>query len=244
MKLSSKFIWMLAFAIAMGFLEGAVVVYLREIYYPEGFKFPLVPIESRLALTEIIRELATIIMLVSVAVLAGKTFSQRFAWFIFSFGVWDIFYYVSLKLILGWPESLGTWDILFLIPVIWVGIVFDPVLLSVLMILFAVMILYYADKNPLTKITGREWLALITGSAFVIASFTIDYLRFIFSAFSFGDLFNAAKKEAIFQHLSTYVPENQYILIFSIGVGLICLAIIDFFFRNRNENKGRTFENP
>jgi len=240
MKLYVKLIWMSAFAIAMGFLEGAVVVYLREIYYPEGFQFPLVPIELKLAITEIIRELATLIMLVAVAVLAGKSFTQRFGWFIFIFGVWDIFYYVALKLILGWPESFGTWDILFLIPITWVGIVFDPVLLSLIMIFFALVIVYFSEKNPDTKIFWREWLALIVGSVFVIVSFTMDYAKYLFSAFSLKEMLCPCKREALVQHLSQYIPQHSYNTRFSIGVGLICIAIIDFIIRNRHEVKGRT----
>jgi hypothetical protein len=34
-------IWLAVFSMAMGYLESAVVVYLRKLYYPDGFKFPL-----------------------------------------------------------------------------------------------------------------------------------------------------------------------------------------------------------
>ena len=84
----------------MGFLESAVVVYLREILYPEGFAFPLSPIPVSLAVTELLREVATLIMLVTIGIIAAKRFSTGFAWFIYSFAIWDIFYYVFLKLLL------------------------------------------------------------------------------------------------------------------------------------------------
>jgi len=134
------------FAIAMGFLESAVVIYLREIYYPEGFAFPLNIIHGKIAVTEILREAATIVMLVSVSILAARRWIIRFAWFIYLFAIWDIFYYVFLRVLLGWPESLLTWDILFLIPTTWVGPVLAPVINSLTMILLAILLIV-ADRR-------------------------------------------------------------------------------------------------
>ena len=91
---NSTILWLTIFGIAMGFLETAVVIYLRRIYYPDGFKFPLVEIENGILSVEILREVATIIMLFAIGFLAGKTKLQRFAFFIYSFAIWDIFYYV------------------------------------------------------------------------------------------------------------------------------------------------------
>ena len=97
-KSSFRILWIvLLFSIAMGFLESAVVIYLRKIYYPNGFSLPLVAIDKDILLTELLREAATIIMLLTVGIIAGKTKVSRFAYFIFCFGVWDIFYYVFLK---------------------------------------------------------------------------------------------------------------------------------------------------
>ena len=135
MKLRSKIIVISIFAIAMGFLETAVVIYMRDLLYPDGFSFPLVPIPADLALTEILREAATLIMLLTIAILNAKTFSERFAWFIYAFAIWDIFYYIFLKIMILWPESLMTWDILFLIPTTWTGPVISPVIVSFSMIL-------------------------------------------------------------------------------------------------------------
>src|SRR5690348_14185303 len=115
--LRGKLIWLSLFAIAMGFMESAVVIYLRKILYPGGFQFPLMPISNDLAMVEIFREAATMIMLVGIGILAGRSVKEKFAIFIFCFAVWDIFYYVFLKIFLDWPQSLMTWDILFLIPV-------------------------------------------------------------------------------------------------------------------------------
>ena len=147
MKLHQQLFTITAFAIAMGFLESAVVVYLREILYPEGFAFPLSPIPVSLALTELLREVATLIMLVGIGIIAAKRFSTGFAWFIYSFAIWDIFYYLFLKLLLDWPESLFTWDVLFLIPTTWTGPVLSPILVSLTMILLALVILVRADRG-------------------------------------------------------------------------------------------------
>jgi hypothetical protein len=111
--------WITLFSISMGFLESSVVVYIREIYYPGGFDFPIVTMDKTLAITELLREAATMFMLLSAGIIAGRNTAERFAWFIYCFAVWDIFYYVFLYALLGWPESLLTWDILFIIPVVW-----------------------------------------------------------------------------------------------------------------------------
>ena len=112
----SRFVWLAVFAVAMGFLEGIVVIYLRELYYPQGFDFPLKLMSPELVRIEWIREISTLIMLAAVGIIAGRNNLQRLMYFLFAFGVWDIFYYVALKLLIGWPASLLTWDLLFLIP--------------------------------------------------------------------------------------------------------------------------------
>ena len=144
------------FAIAMGYLEAAVVVYLRELYYPDGFyikekvgfpfiKFGLVeelkPFSKKLILTELGREAATIVMLLTLALIAGYSIKSYIAYFLLLFGIWDIFYYVFLKVILGWPESFSTTDVFFLIPVPWIGPVWLPVLLSLIIISIGLIIL-------------------------------------------------------------------------------------------------------
>ncbi len=182
--MKTKLVIITAFAIAMGFLEAAVVVYMREILYPGGFSFPLSPVPVNLAVTEISREVATLIMLVSIGILAGRKFSTGFAWFIYSFAIWDIFYYVFLKAILGWPESLLTWDVLFLIPTTWTGPVLTPVLISLTMILFAMVILYRDERGLESRIPGKIWTGLIAGSLLIIISWILDYSRFMLDHFS------------------------------------------------------------
>ncbi len=129
--MTKQLFWLMLWGIVFGYMEAAVVVYLREIYYPEGFAFPLVIIQDRIMLTEVLREAATLLIIWATVCLAYKRLQSRIAAFVVLFGVWDIFYYIFLKLLLNWPESLGTWDILFLIPTPWVGPVWAPVLVSI-----------------------------------------------------------------------------------------------------------------
>ncbi len=174
---TGKVCWLILFSIAMGYLEAAVVVYLRDIYYVSGFAFPLVPIHPRDLITELGREAATLIMLVGVGILGGRTKLQKVAFFLIAFGVWDVFYYVFLKLILGWPASLLTWDILFLLPFPWVGPVLCPVLLSFTMILLGTVFLRQENKHRAFKVSAGYWAWFIAGSLIVITSFCLDPLR-------------------------------------------------------------------
>jgi len=169
--------WLALFSIAMGFLEAAVVVYLRKIYYPEGFHFPLAMMDPQLATVELLREVATVIMLAGVGFLAGRSPQQRLALFFAAFAVWDLFYYIFLKLLLNWPDSLFTWDILFLIPIPWVGPVLSPCLISLTLLLLAA-VLYYRDlQRSGHRINFLEWALFILGSQVVILSWTWDYFR-------------------------------------------------------------------
>ncbi|MHB1922742.1 MAG: hypothetical protein ACYCOO_10955, partial [Chitinophagaceae bacterium] len=148
MRISGKWWWGLTlFSVAMGYLETTVVVYLRLIFYPHGFHFPLVALSGQVAGIEILRESATLVMLICIGGLVGKNALQRLGVFMYCFGVWDITYYIFLKLLLGWPSSWNTWDILFLIPVPWVGPVWAPCILSMTLIFFASLIAYFQLKG-------------------------------------------------------------------------------------------------
>lgn len=232
MKLSKTFFWVTFFSIAMGYLESAVVVYLRAILYPEGFNFPLVTMDQQLAVTEIFREVATIIMLIGIGFLAGRNGSERFAWFLYSFAIWDIFYYVFLKALLNWPESLMTWDILFLIPVTWVGPVITPVIVSFTMIVLAVLILRANRNLTQVRISSGEWGLLISGSVVLILAFTWDYSRFMLQHYSFSEIWSLPEKE-LFNLSTTYVPKSFNWYIFIAGELLILTGIFRFYKRTR-----------
>jgi hypothetical protein len=128
---STRVLWVVAFAAAMALVEAAVVVYLRRTYYPEGFSFPLRPVEPSAFLLEIGREVATIVMLVAVGTLAGRVFWERFGYTMIAFGVWDIAYYAWLKIAIHWPHSLFDWDVLFLLPLPWIGPVIAPLMVAI-----------------------------------------------------------------------------------------------------------------
>jgi hypothetical protein len=122
------------YSVAMAYVEAAVVVYLRRIYYPEGFELTLAPIETHILRTEIGREMATITMILCISLISFTSRKRKLGAFLMVFGVWDIFYYIFLKAMLSWPSSLLTRDVLFLIPAPWISPVLVPVSISVVMV--------------------------------------------------------------------------------------------------------------
>ena len=169
-----KIFWILIFSIAMALVEAAVVVYLWALYYPEGFAFPLPMITVRHLIVELGREAATIFMLLSVAALIGKRFWEKFAYFVICFGFWDIFYYLWLKLALGWPSSLLDWDILFLIPLPWIGPVIAPVSIAIMMILAGLLIIALYKRGYDFRPSFLTWVLTIIGTLTILYSFMRD----------------------------------------------------------------------
>ena len=224
------------FAISMAFFESAVVVYLRHIAYPEGFSFPLKPLDQSLSITELWREVFSMIMLLSVAFVITRNRMERFAWFIYNFAIWDIFYYIFLKLILGWPASFLTMDILFLIPFIWTGPVIAPILLSILMIVLALSVLKFTTQSRRVHFKPLEIWLLIGGSIISIFSFLLDYLHFFVK--KEGGLHEIWSLKMHTQMTATYTPEKFYWGVFAIGAGIITLGILLFIFRNKRVVKG------
>lgn len=226
MKAVYKTSWILCFAIAMGYLESAVVVYLRALYYPEGFSFPLRAMAPNLAATELYREAATLIMIIAVSALAAKCRLHRFAWFLIVFGVWDISYYLFLKVLLNWPASVFTTDILFLLPCIWTGPVIAPVINSITMILLAAVILSNREgEEPLTRLSSRVWLLLITGSLMVLISYMKDFIGFALE-YKHSLIASEISNERLLLELSAqFVPRSFDWLLFCAGVGAHFTAI-------------------
>lgn len=232
-------ITVLVFSIAMGFMESAVVVYIRELYYSDGFAFPLKMMSMQVAMTEILRELATLIMLLSIGMLAGRTKTEKFAFFIFSFAIWDIFYYIFLKLLLGWPENLLTWDILFLLPTTWVGPVITPIILSLSMILLAIGVVYFTDRLGNTYMSKYEWALLVLGSFMVIISYTAEYTSFIFKRYSFGALWNFDKQ--FIEYAIQFVPVKFPWILFLTGFLAISYGISRYLYRNHKLVQSKSF---
>lgn len=206
--------WMTTFFIAMAFLESAVVVYLRALFYPQGFEFPIVPMHGILVTTEVFREFATLVMLLAPGALVTRSALERFAWFCFGFGVWDIFYYVWLKVLLDWPSSLMTFDLLFLIPVPWVGPVWAPCVISIGLILLALVILRGRSKGVVHLVDTRAWVLLITGALIMIGSFVLDPWM---NAFDLVELQASGSVATDLGTTSGYVPTTYPWPIFLVG---------------------------
>ncbi len=170
-------LWVGVYAIAMAAVESAVVVYLRALH--EGaapasvlqYELPM-----RFISIEVGREVATLVMLIAVAAISGRNAWERFLYFVLAFGVWDIFYYVWLWVFIGWPPSLLTWDVLFLIPVPWLGPVIAPVIVSLCLVGGSLWLL----SRPALRLSRRAWALAIIGGILVLLSFTVDY-RYAFA---------------------------------------------------------------
>ena len=214
------------FALAMGFFEAILVIYLRELYYPEGFEFPLKLFDPEILSFELIRELATIIMLVCIGLLAGKTGLQQFGFFLFSFAVWDLFYYCGLKLLIGWPDSLLTWDILFLIPITWIGPVLAPVICSFSMIYMAVLIFAGESAKKHFRLISHEWILIISGVVIIFISFILDYTHLLINGGYLNELSSLITNEDYINDLTSYMPENFRWGIFLLGEVLIIFALL------------------
>jgi len=171
----SRWLFVVIYAIAMAWVESAVVFYLRsmidriEPYQPD----PL-PVIGGFALVELPREFATMVMLVAVGFLAGRNWRARIGYAVIAFGVWDIFYYVFLKMICGWPHSLLDWDVLFLLPLPWWGPVLAPVLISLLMILWGTFATQFERMHTPALSNWRAWILNWAGVALALYVFMAD----------------------------------------------------------------------
>lgn len=220
-----KIITVSIFAIAMAFLENVIVIYLRKLYYPNGFNFPLASVDSFVFNVEFIRELFTIVMLYCIGYLAGKKFPEKFAYFLYSFAIWDIFYYVFLKLILNWPSSFLTWDLLFLIPFSWASPVLAPIICSITMIVLSMVLITLEDKKYKVKIIFREWSLLILGSIFILYTFLFDYGRIIFQKKYAMDYIYLMNNQNFLNDVGKYIPTHYNWLLFILGEILLIVAI-------------------
>ncbi len=166
---------LVAFALAMAWVESAVVFYLRTmIDRIEPYQANPLPIVGGLAGAELVREAATIVMLATVGWLAGWNFRARFGYFLIAFGVWDLGYYAFLKVLTGWPHSPLDWDILFLLPLPWWGPVLAPSLIAVLMIGVGTLITQTETCTRQCWPTGRSWLTALVGAMVALYVFMQD----------------------------------------------------------------------
>jgi hypothetical protein len=182
------------FGISFAYVEAAVVVYLRASYeplhqrlYPERAPTDLFPIirpdqleaagpeyPGRLY-TELAREAATLVMLASVALAIAGNVRQWLAGFLVAFGVWDVFFYVFLFVLIGWPASLFAWDLLFLLPLPWVGPVLAPLIVALSMIACGVVILWRESRGRPVHLARSHWAAILAGGAIIVIAFCWDF---------------------------------------------------------------------
>jgi hypothetical protein len=168
------------FAAAMAWVESAAVTYLRILvgrvhpYQPD----PL-PLAGNLGGVELVREVATLLMLFTVGALAGRTPRSRLAYSMIAFGVWDILYYVFLAIIGDWPRSVWDWDVLFLLPLPWWGPVLAPTSISALLIAGGTLVSQFdAPDRPVWP--GRwPWRLSLAGAALALIVFMADALRLL-----------------------------------------------------------------
>lgn len=230
---SKKFLLLGIFGTAFGFLEAIVVVYLRQIYYPQGFGFPIQILPPRMISIEILREMCTMLMLISISVIAGKNLLQKICFFIFSFGVWDIFYYAGLKLILDWPHSFFEWDVLFLIPVVWIGPVLAPLIISITMILIALAFIKFQERGWVGKIKFHFWLFICIGIVLLFITFIWDYSKLIVDGGFLSDIWNLTENKEFLEIFSQYKPTSYNWLLFSIGEILVILPVMIILWQSR-----------
>jgi hypothetical protein len=232
-----RFFWLAVFAIAMGFLEGIVVVYIRELYYPGGFGFPLKLMSHELVTIEWIREIATLVMLAAIGILTGRNGLQRLFYALFAFGIWDLFYYVALKLLIGWPGSLLTWDLLFLIPVSWLGPVLAPAINSFTMILMALLLIGRQERGYYVKVGISDWILIVGGALVILYTYLADYTRLIIeSGVLSGDAGNEAG-ERFTSMITSYVPDQYRWMLFIAGEVVILAATANILIRSRKYHR-------
>jgi hypothetical protein len=175
--LSERTRWgvVIVFAIAMAWVEAASVYYIRALVDRiEPYQTNPLPISESLGYVELWREAATLVMIATLGVLAGRTWRHRVGYAALAFGIWDIFYYVFLRLMSGWPRTLLDWDILFLLPLPWWGPVIAPVSIALLMILWGTL----ATQSRDVAFDARwSWALACVGIALALAVFLVDAWR-------------------------------------------------------------------
>ena len=216
-EMSDRARWWLvaAFAVAMAYMEAATVLYIRSLVNRiEPYQPDPLPLYGSLGAVELWREAATLVMLIAVGWLAGRTWRQRAGYLAFAFGIWDVFYYVFLRPISGWPTSLLDWDILFLLPLPWWGPVLAPVSIALVMIVWGTLVTQGSDRAS----ARWPWALAAIGCVFALGVFMADALR----ALPHG-------RDAILQAL----PVSFNWPLFSIALVLLAMPVAHLVFASR-----------
>ncbi len=229
-----RWLVVIVFAIAMAWVESAVVFYLRTmIDRIEPYQTNPLPVFGGLGRAELVREFATLVMLFTVGLLAGKSWRSRLGYAAIAFGIWDIFYYVFLKVICAWPNSLLDWDILFLLPLPWWGPILAPISIAMLMILLGTLASQVEQpRQPLIS-SAIPWTLNFVGMAIALYVFMADALR----VYSKGEM-----------ALRTLLPTNFNWTLFSVALVLMAAPLVSELrlilgkriLFNDDEQKGKT----
>jgi len=211
----------IAYATAMAWVEAAVVFYLRTlVHHIDPYQPRPLPEVSGLAFAEIVREAATMIMLATVAWLAGRNLRSRIGFFAVAFGIWDILYYLFLKVLTGWPRSLLDWDILFLIPLPWWGPVIAPMLVAGLMILAGSLLI--VNDSPLRPGIASSCFCSL-GVLLMLIAFMYDTLALFISSASADTIRN-------------WLPHTFSWWLFGCGYVLAALPVLDLCLQHLARN--------
>ncbi|TAJ25870.1 MAG: hypothetical protein EPO64_07375 [Nitrospirae bacterium] len=229
MKENGRWAVVALYAVAMALVESAVVVYLRALLHVADPYQPSPPVVPGWVIrTELAREVATLIMLVAVGWLAGRTRRSRIGYFLITFGVWDIFYYVFLAPLSGWPKSVMDWDILFLIPLPWWGPVLAPALIAALMIVGGTMICRFEQEQRTLWPTRGAWGLSLAGVLLTLYVFMTDALRVA------GDGYEAIQRMR---------PTWFNWPLFTVALTLMAAPILDLCRQRSQQAGGTTREN-
>jgi hypothetical protein len=227
LKSYSRWLVVVVFAIAMAWVESAVVYYLRTmIDRIEPYQAQPLPLIGGLGRAELVREGATLIMLLTVGILAGRTWRSRLGYTAIAFGVWDIFYYIFLKVLCGWPHSLWDWDILFLLPLPWWGPVLAPVSIALLMVLWGTLVSTWPTGESRSS-EWKPWSLNFIGVGLALYLFMADSMRVA------GDGVNA---------LRNMLPASFNWPLFCLALLLMAAPIIQVLIRSCSRPRRRLYE--
>lgn len=211
------------FATAMAWMESATVVYLRMLVgRVDPYQATPLPPHPLLGNTELVREIATMVMLFTVGWLAGHDWRTRLSYSLIAFGVWDILYYVFLAIIVGWPKSVFDWDVLFLIPLPWWGPVIAPAIIALLMIIGGTMV---------TQFPGSLWprrRSLAVGFAGIVVALVV-FMETAIRALPGGE---ATLRNAL--------PTSFNWLWFALACAMMSATIADLLMQRRSARKTQT----
>lgn len=175
--MKARYVSLVLLALAFGWIEGSVVVYLRQVYYqqagPDPPMFPVIFLSDVFTRVEVVREACTLVVLAAASWLADGRWAGRIGSFLLLFGIWDLTYYGVLKLVLGWPPSLATWDILFLIPLPWIAPVWAPATVAAIFVGAGSYLFWTANRVRVYRLTDAA--VLLASACTIVAAFLADW---------------------------------------------------------------------